>query len=119
MTMKFPSDKPKPTHYTTKEGGHWNTWLPDNRNHPTAHSIKFEDGSIFDMVNGWRKENSLADLVAEAVNAYNNLSPAMKRWQDNEQRRSFVRGQCPPNRELVEWDRLVDLLIPPMEKPND
>lgn len=50
--------KPKPTHYTTQEGGHWIAWLEcygaRYPNSPVAHAIKFSDGSIFDMVNGWR-----------------------------------------------------------------
>lgn len=52
--------KPKPTHYTVREGGDWIAWrdAAPHTFHPnasTCHAIKFDDGSIFDMVNGWRE----------------------------------------------------------------
>lgn len=49
--------KPEPTHFTIIEGGEWYIWEArhtfkwSDRN---FHAIKFEDGSIFDMINGWR-----------------------------------------------------------------
>lgn len=47
--------KPKPTHFIAKEGEPWVLWQDwPKRQNLTAHVIKFDDGSIFDMVNGWR-----------------------------------------------------------------
>ena len=54
--------KPQPTHFTYEEGGEWVGWRDMDhrrkfRQHGSvlAHSIKFEDGSEFDMLNGWRE----------------------------------------------------------------
>lgn len=48
--------RPEPVAYVIKEGDGWLEWVnwPTNKS-KTAHAIKFSDGSIFDMVNGWRK----------------------------------------------------------------
>lgn len=52
------TDKPKPIAYTTHEGGGWLTWNDnlDCKERPHVHAIKFNDGSIFDSVNGWRPD---------------------------------------------------------------
>lgn len=44
---------PNPIKYTVEEGGSWIDW--QSHRHYLAHAIMFEDGSVFDMVNGWRK----------------------------------------------------------------
>lgn len=48
--------QPKPIAFTKVEGGEWIEFNNSiyGRN-PPANAIKFEDGSIFDMVNGWRE----------------------------------------------------------------
>ena len=43
----------KTTHVTLREGGNWIPWTPDG-NFETVHSIRFDDGSVWDTVNGWR-----------------------------------------------------------------
>jgi hypothetical protein len=78
------SDLPKPIAYVTEEGGYYQRWVPTEiyrreleawrnnfddeeenpatarafqkipRNARAAHAIFFDDGSVFDMVNGWR-----------------------------------------------------------------
>jgi hypothetical protein len=49
------TNKPKPIKYTTLDGGVWQLWRDDvQRLH--VHAVMFEDGSVFDAVNGWRKE---------------------------------------------------------------
>lgn len=61
---KQPQQLPKPTHYTVIDGGDWIEWNDykpwqhpyiRKHNHTKAHAIKFDNGAIFDMVNGWRK----------------------------------------------------------------
>lgn len=45
-----------PVAFTLREGGVWIPWEEErNRIGGAAHSIKFSDGSILDMTNGWRK----------------------------------------------------------------
>lgn len=54
----------KPTRFTTEEGGTWVQW--ENRHEVSrwyaggrtlaVHSIEFDDGSVFDVVNGWRHD---------------------------------------------------------------
>ncbi len=56
------SQLPAPTHFTMIEGGKWHPWGDVNFRRTKrrgmegilAHSIKFADGTVFDMVNGWR-----------------------------------------------------------------
>jgi hypothetical protein len=48
--------KPKPTHYSRVEGGDripWTEFLTFS-SRGNVHTIWFDDGSVFDMVNGWR-----------------------------------------------------------------
>lgn len=53
---------PKPTHFTIKEGGEWIGWHDRGfSNTKVAQAIKFEDGTIFDMINGWRTEKLCVD----------------------------------------------------------
>lgn len=47
----------RPTHYTCREGDDWTPWeARPVLKLPYVYAIKFEDGSIFDMVSGWRPE---------------------------------------------------------------
>jgi hypothetical protein len=53
--------KPEPVKFCVVEGGNWVAWedrkfLDGARHAPglQAHSIVFDDGSVFDLVNGWR-----------------------------------------------------------------
>lgn len=57
--------KPEATHVTTREGGEWIEFFSLTRrdklnlepiNPTTVHSIRFEDGSVWDTVNGWRSK---------------------------------------------------------------
>lgn len=56
------TDKPQPVAYTSHEGGVWQAWkqfTPGSAEwrdpeRGRIHSIKFDDGSVFDAVNGWR-----------------------------------------------------------------
>jgi hypothetical protein len=50
--------RPKPTHYTVKEGGPWLSWIEINKGN-VLHSVRFEDGSEFDVINGWRNGSSI------------------------------------------------------------
>lgn len=107
----------KPTHYTVVEVGKWEPWdLEGFKNHSTAHAIKFEDGSIFDMKNGWRQEpvkDKWETLLAEANARFDALSPQQQEEHRYEQRRSFVRGSCPSNQDFKEWCKMVDRILPP------
>jgi hypothetical protein len=54
-------NKPQPVKYTQYEGDHWSDWGTIDERRQTDmgkgvrfHSIKFDDGSVFDMLNGWR-----------------------------------------------------------------
>lgn len=64
-------EKPKPVRYTTYEGGEWLQWKDwdDVGKRPpypaVAHSVEFSDGSIFDMVNGWRRQAAPQPTAAE------------------------------------------------------
>jgi hypothetical protein len=59
---------PNPVKYLVDEGEVWVDWdpkYPDDgimravtRRPDRLHAIMFEDGSVFDMVNGWRKNMS-------------------------------------------------------------
>jgi hypothetical protein len=54
-------------------------------------------------------------LVAKAQAVYDAMTPDQKAFHDQEQRRSFVRGMCPGNRDYyAEWCKLVDRMIPPL-----
>lgn len=46
--------KPRPLSYTTKEGGDWLPWNPRGSRGAFVHAVAFDDGSVFDAVNGWR-----------------------------------------------------------------
>ena len=45
--------KPAALEVTTKEGG---DWVKFDGQRGAVHSIKFDDGSIWDTVNGWRSK---------------------------------------------------------------
>lgn len=51
----------KPTHYTRYEGGPWIDWDKSTRGNSPFHSVKFESGAIFDVVNGWREPSPKPD----------------------------------------------------------
>jgi hypothetical protein len=57
------TDKPKATHVTALEGSQWIPWATWQRyvstDLLTIHSIRFEDGSEWDCVNGWRDVEKL------------------------------------------------------------
>lgn len=74
---------PKPTHYCTREGGKWYNWIDLNNRgiqftRNGAHAIKFDNGAIFDMVNGWRNEAQSIESVPERneMGAENHLQPS-------------------------------------------
>jgi hypothetical protein len=49
-------NRPEPISYSPKEGTGWIPWGKTYDIRPRElHAIRFSDGSIFDMVNGWRK----------------------------------------------------------------
>lgn len=60
-------------------------------------------------------EAELKALVEKSVAAFDALSSAQQTIHRYEQRRSFVRGQCPTNRDYHEWRRSVDRLLPPVD----
>lgn len=51
----MPQAKPKPVFMTRTEGGPWLPFDRDVGRESLVHSILFEDGSVFDAVNGWRE----------------------------------------------------------------
>ncbi len=59
---------------------------------------------------------SMTEKIADALFAYQALSPEERAKHDYSQRRSFVRGMCPSNQDFGEWCKVVDLVIPPV--PN-
>lgn len=54
-------NKPKPTHVNYSEGGVWHEWLGRAPN--LVFAVKFEDGSIFDPIAGWR--NTVKEQMEE------------------------------------------------------
>lgn len=48
-------EMPKPIRFTIDEGGEWIEFEGRVR-FARAHSIMFDNGMVFDMVNGWRKD---------------------------------------------------------------
>src|SRR5262245_20169504 len=60
----------------------------------------------------------LLGLLQEANKRYNALSPQQKAAHDHEQRRSWMRGMCPSNRNYDEWCKEVDRLLPPLSQPS-
>jgi hypothetical protein len=50
------SDLPIPLAATVEEGGEWIPWDEFRGEHRLCHSILFEDGTVFDCVNGWRRK---------------------------------------------------------------
>lgn len=57
-------------------------------------------------------EAELKELVAKAQAAYDKLSPSDKLRHDYMQRRSFVRGMCPEERDYAAWCDHVDDIMP-------
>lgn len=52
-------------------------------------------------------------LLKEAVARHDAMTPVERAAHDHEQRRSWVRGMCPSNRDYEEWCRRVDEVLPP------
>jgi hypothetical protein len=50
--------KPRLIAFTTIEGGDWHKWSPESFSIMRIHSLLFQDGSIWDFVNGWRPRSS-------------------------------------------------------------
>ncbi len=52
------SKRPKPIALSPSEGAFWEPWkkwgLSKEHNVGSAHAILFEDGTVFDTINGWR-----------------------------------------------------------------
>lgn len=81
-----PKELPKPTHYCTREGGKWYNWIDLNNRgmqftRNGTHAIKFDNGAIFDMVNGWRQSSwgntvtwtcPYCDAIYRAYDGYKN-----------------------------------------------
>lgn len=59
-------------------------------------------------------EAELKALITRAEAAYQALSPQEKARHDYAQRRSFVRGICPDNKDYEDWCKSVDRLLPPL-----
>jgi hypothetical protein len=63
-----------PVEFTTHEGGMWLPWAGRGclNKAPTGavvHSVRFEDGSVFDAVNGWRGPPLSGDDIAVRLRA--------------------------------------------------
>ena len=55
--------KPVATHYTIEEGGEWKPWFMWSLEsggilHRSVFAIKFDDGTIWDCLTGWRNARS-------------------------------------------------------------
>ena len=61
-------------------------------------------------------EAELMELVAKAQRRYAAMTPEQQADHDYEQRRSFVRGQCPGKRDYAQWCKTVDKLLPPRRR---
>jgi len=82
-TVIVKNELPEPVYYTMYEGGPWNTWRKGKNNH-VAHSIKFSDGSIFDMVNGWRKKDNETQRAQSIEDTSERLVPRYPEWAGND-----------------------------------
>jgi len=58
-------------------------------------------------------EVELKERIAAAQATYDAMTPEQKTNHDYAQRRSFVRGMCPGDRDFNEWCKVVDRLLPP------
>lgn len=58
----------------------------------------------------------LLELIDKAKAAYEAMNPDEKAEHDHEQRRSFVRGMCPGDKNYADWCRAVDKVIPPLRR---
>lgn len=62
--QKLEKERPAVTEVLLTEGGQWIVWGPNalrkdpeqqsKGNYHSVHAIKFDDGSIWDVANGWR-----------------------------------------------------------------
>lgn len=57
----------------------------------------------------------LQELIKQARDRYDALTPEQKAEHDYEQRRSFARGMCPDDRDYKEWCKMVDKILPPRQ----
>lgn len=57
--------------------------------------------------------------IQAALERYQGMSAADKAAHDYAQRRSFVRGMCPFNRDFGEWCEAVDRVLPPRPEIPD
>lgn len=57
---------------------------------------------------------ALEQLIKDSIARYEAMTPEQKTAHDYEQRRSFVRGMCPSNRDYKEWCEHVDKILPPL-----
>ena len=56
-SVEITRELPQPTHISIKEGDSWIQFNPGiGKGYNTVHAIKFDDGSIWDCVNGWRPD---------------------------------------------------------------
>jgi hypothetical protein len=62
------------------------------------------------------EQPSLKQQIAEAVMRYDRMTPAQRARHDHEQRRSFVRGCCPSNRDYGDWCAIVERLLSPIPR---
>ena len=63
------TDLPKPVKFERKEGEAWEDW-PERGARYEVHAILFEDGTVFDTVNGWRKFKSCPHCGVMIRNEY-------------------------------------------------
>lgn len=64
--------KPKPVMFSSLEGGNWYPWDVDSgreRKQKGVFAVKFDDGSIFDPIAGWRDTdaNQMRDDVLQQL----------------------------------------------------
>lgn len=77
-------------------------------------TVEIDRDFYFTWPNGAHKTSP--ELLALLERAKNHV---MTPEEVYEQRRSFVRGMCPSNRDYGEWCEQVDRLIPPLPGPSD
>lgn len=55
-------NRPQTVAVTAEEGGEWVPFVPWHTGIITVHSIRFDDGSIWDALNGWRPETEVPEV---------------------------------------------------------
>ena len=56
--------------------------------------------------------SNIETLLKEAVARVSAMTPAERAIMDYEQRRSFVRGMCPSDRDYDQWCAQVEVILP-------